>query len=51
MEEKITYAKEGEKIKVFKCKNCNERVIIDKGKEGTEVFMCDKCRFKVSKEK
>ena len=46
---KTKHAIEGDKIKVVKCKDCNEEIIIDKGKFGSEVFICDDCKFTVKK--
>lgn len=46
--EKISYADKGDKIKVEKCPHCKETLVI-RDVDGTEVFVCDNCKFKVNK--
>jgi hypothetical protein len=43
------YADKGEKIKVKKCPHCKSTLIVDMGKDGTEVLKCSSCKFEVKK--
>ena len=51
MERKTKYAVKGDEIKVKKCPRCFEQLVINMEEDGTEVFTCDKCQFKIKKKK
>ncbi len=48
-QEKTKYANKGDKITEQYCPNCNEKLIVQMDNNSTEVFVCDKCKFKVKK--
>lgn len=46
---KLKYSKKGDKVKIEKCPDCNEQLVVDLGEDRTEVFTCKKCSFKVER--
>jgi len=46
--EKTKFAKQGDKITEEYCPRCNEQLVVQTD-SGTEVFVCDKCKFKIKK--
>lgn len=47
MKEKII--NQGEKFNGEFCPKCNDRLIVKMKDEGTQVFECENCKFKIEK--
>lgn len=45
---KKKFSKEGQKVEVESCPNCKEELVV-KMDQGTEVFICENCKFKKKK--
>jgi len=46
--EKTKFAEKGDKITEQYCPKCREELVVQT-ENGAEVFVCDKCKFKVKK--
>lgn len=49
-EEETKIAKKGDMITAEKCPKCNDKLVVQIDK-GTEVFVCENCKFKVKSKK
>ena len=49
MKKKTQYVNQGDKIKVEKCPRCKSELVVRMKDGGSEVFVCNNCKFKIKK--
>lgn len=47
---KAKISKEGEKVTEEFCPHCQDKLVVQ-SESGAEVFICDKCKFKIQRKK